>query len=146
MLRHRSPIQSVFFRKHDLYVDSSASQPKNNASNLFLQLDFMFHRGLEAIRIMSLEGFNKSATFVNTAQSSEMLNRWQTNWFIICAKEIEFKRWTRVKELDRGVQLLALWPSFLLEDPTLKIEALFVHTPILDDNNLFISAMWNIVN
>ncbi|XBI65203.1 peptidyl-tRNA hydrolase, mitochondrial [Triticum dicoccoides] len=39
------------------------------------ELDFTFHRSLEAIRIMALEGFNKSATFVNTAQSSEMLNR-----------------------------------------------------------------------
>ncbi|KAM0899573.1 hypothetical protein ACQ4PT_021240 [Festuca glaucescens] len=33
------------------------------------ELDFTFHRGLEAVRIMTLEGFNKSATFVNTAQS-----------------------------------------------------------------------------
>uniref|UniRef100_A0A0E0JMR7 peptidyl-tRNA hydrolase n=1 Tax=Oryza punctata TaxID=4537 RepID=A0A0E0JMR7_ORYPU len=32
-------------------------------------------RGLEAVRIMALEGFNKSATYVNTAQSSGMLNR-----------------------------------------------------------------------
>ncbi|XP_052167743.1 peptidyl-tRNA hydrolase, mitochondrial [Oryza glaberrima] len=39
------------------------------------ELDFAFHRGLEAVRIMALEGFNKSATYVNTAQSSEMLNR-----------------------------------------------------------------------
>ncbi|KAG2599967.1 peptidyl-tRNA hydrolase, mitochondrial [Panicum virgatum] len=39
------------------------------------ELDFAFHRGLEAVRIMVLEGFNKSATYVNTAQSSEMLNR-----------------------------------------------------------------------
>ncbi|KAG2590952.1 peptidyl-tRNA hydrolase, mitochondrial-like [Panicum virgatum] len=39
------------------------------------ELDFAFHRGLEAVRIMVLEGFNKSATHVNTAQSSEMLNR-----------------------------------------------------------------------
>ncbi|CAO2183186.1 unnamed protein product [Urochloa humidicola] len=38
------------------------------------ELDFAFHRGLEAARIMVLEGFNKSATYVNTAQS-EMLNR-----------------------------------------------------------------------
>jgi PTH1 family peptidyl-tRNA hydrolase len=44
-------------------------------THLFLQLDFAFHRGLEAVRIMALEGFNKSATYVNTAQSSEMLNR-----------------------------------------------------------------------
>ncbi|WVZ69192.1 hypothetical protein U9M48_018016, partial [Paspalum notatum var. saurae] len=39
------------------------------------ELDFALHRGLEAVRIMVLEGFNKSATYVNTAQSSEMLNR-----------------------------------------------------------------------
>ncbi|KAF8696095.1 hypothetical protein HU200_036985 [Digitaria exilis] len=39
------------------------------------ELDFAFHRGLEAVRIMVLKGFNKSATYVNTAQSSEMLNR-----------------------------------------------------------------------
>ncbi|CAL4961953.1 unnamed protein product [Urochloa decumbens] len=38
------------------------------------ELDFTFHRGLEAVRIMVLEGFNKSATYVNTVQS-EMLNR-----------------------------------------------------------------------
>ncbi|EES03474.1 hypothetical protein BDA96_03G287300 [Sorghum bicolor] len=39
------------------------------------ELDFALHRGLEAVRIMVLGGFNKSATYVNTAQSSEMLNR-----------------------------------------------------------------------
>ncbi|CAO2166025.1 unnamed protein product, partial [Urochloa humidicola] len=39
------------------------------------ELDFTFHRGLEAVRIMVLEGFNKSASYVNTVQSSEMLNR-----------------------------------------------------------------------
>ncbi|XP_062218437.1 peptidyl-tRNA hydrolase, mitochondrial isoform X2 [Phragmites australis] len=39
------------------------------------ELDFAFHRGLEAVRIMVLEGFNKSATYVNTSQASEMLNR-----------------------------------------------------------------------
>ncbi|CAO1945630.1 unnamed protein product, partial [Urochloa humidicola] len=39
------------------------------------ELDFTFHRGLEAVRIMVLEGFNKSASYVNTAQSSKMLNR-----------------------------------------------------------------------
>ncbi|XP_006644542.1 peptidyl-tRNA hydrolase, mitochondrial [Oryza brachyantha] len=39
------------------------------------ELDFAFHRGLEAVRIMVLDGFNKSATYVNTAQSSGMLNR-----------------------------------------------------------------------
>ncbi|PUZ55241.1 hypothetical protein GQ55_5G196600 [Panicum hallii var. hallii] len=39
------------------------------------ELDFAFHRGLEAVRIMVFEGFNKSATYVNTSQSSEMLNR-----------------------------------------------------------------------
>jgi peptidyl-tRNA hydrolase, PTH1 family len=42
---------------------------------LFMQLDFAFHRGLEAVRIMVLEGFNKSATYINTSQASEMLNR-----------------------------------------------------------------------
>jgi peptidyl-tRNA hydrolase, PTH1 family len=31
---------------------------------------------LEAVRIMVLEGFNKSATYINTSQASEMLNRW----------------------------------------------------------------------
>ncbi|TVU35443.1 hypothetical protein EJB05_17333, partial [Eragrostis curvula] len=39
------------------------------------ELDFALHRGLEAVRIMVLEGFNKSATYVNTSQASEMLNR-----------------------------------------------------------------------
>ncbi|KAJ6803332.1 peptidyl-tRNA hydrolase [Iris pallida] len=39
------------------------------------ELDFTFHRGVEAIRILVLEGFNKSATFANTATPSEMLNR-----------------------------------------------------------------------
>jgi hypothetical protein len=48
---------------------------KGNGSDLSVQLDFALHRGLEAVRIMVLEGFNKSATYVNTAQSSEMLNR-----------------------------------------------------------------------
>ncbi|KAG8077620.1 hypothetical protein GUJ93_ZPchr0007g4248 [Zizania palustris] len=39
------------------------------------ELDFSLHRGLKAIRIVVLEGFNKSAIYVNTVQSSEMLNR-----------------------------------------------------------------------
>ncbi|XP_073002985.1 peptidyl-tRNA hydrolase, mitochondrial-like [Typha latifolia] len=39
------------------------------------ELDFCFHKGLEAIRILVLEGFNKSATYVNSAQPSELLNR-----------------------------------------------------------------------
>ncbi|CAN1138594.1 Peptidyl-tRNA hydrolase, chloroplastic [Linum perenne] len=37
------------------------------------QLDFTFQQGIEAVRIMLLEGFNKSATFVNTAKSMEQL-------------------------------------------------------------------------
>lgn len=40
----------------------------------FLQLDYTFQTGLEAIRIMLLEGFNKSATFVNTRKSMEQLS------------------------------------------------------------------------
>ncbi|EEF50632.1 peptidyl-tRNA hydrolase, mitochondrial [Ricinus communis] len=35
------------------------------------ELDFTFQQGLEAIRILLLEGFNKSATFVNSAKSME---------------------------------------------------------------------------
>ncbi|KAJ4796782.1 Peptidyl-tRNA hydrolase [Rhynchospora pubera] len=38
------------------------------------ELDFAFQRGLDAARLLVLEGFNKSATFVNTAQS-QMLNK-----------------------------------------------------------------------
>ncbi|GMH17082.1 hypothetical protein Nepgr_018923 [Nepenthes gracilis] len=37
------------------------------------ELDFAFHRGLEAVRILLLEGFNKSATFVNSAKQLEEL-------------------------------------------------------------------------
>ncbi|XP_042417854.1 peptidyl-tRNA hydrolase, mitochondrial-like isoform X2 [Zingiber officinale] len=37
------------------------------------ELDFAFQRGLEAVRILVEEGLNKSATFVNTAQS-QVLN------------------------------------------------------------------------
>lgn len=40
-----------------------------------LQMDVALQRGLQAVRIMVLEGFNKGAIFVNTPQSSEMLNR-----------------------------------------------------------------------
>lgn len=39
------------------------------------ELDFAFQRGVEAVRILVLEGINKSASFVNTAQSSELLNK-----------------------------------------------------------------------
>uniref|UniRef100_A0A1J3D545 peptidyl-tRNA hydrolase n=1 Tax=Noccaea caerulescens TaxID=107243 RepID=A0A1J3D545_NOCCA len=39
-----------------------------------LELDYTFQTGLEAIRIMLLEGFNKSATFVNTRKSMEQLS------------------------------------------------------------------------
>ncbi|KAI4347165.1 hypothetical protein L6164_008001 [Bauhinia variegata] len=35
------------------------------------ELNFTFQRGLEAVRILLLEGFNKSATFVNTAKRIE---------------------------------------------------------------------------
>ncbi|KAJ4713355.1 Peptidyl-tRNA hydrolase, chloroplastic [Melia azedarach] len=35
------------------------------------ELDFTFQHGVEAVRILVLEGFNKSATFVNTAKSME---------------------------------------------------------------------------
>ncbi|XP_010923597.1 peptidyl-tRNA hydrolase, mitochondrial [Elaeis guineensis] len=38
------------------------------------EIDFTFQRGIEAIRILVLEGINKSATFVNSVQSSELLN------------------------------------------------------------------------
>ncbi|CAN8292622.1 unnamed protein product [Cochlearia groenlandica] len=38
------------------------------------ELDYTFERGLEAIRIMLLEGFNKSATFVNTPKSIQQLS------------------------------------------------------------------------
>ncbi|XP_050203794.1 peptidyl-tRNA hydrolase, mitochondrial [Mercurialis annua] len=33
------------------------------------ELEFTIHQGIEAIRILLLEGFNKSATFVNTAKT-----------------------------------------------------------------------------
>ncbi|KAK4752551.1 hypothetical protein SAY87_021349 [Trapa incisa] len=38
------------------------------------ELDFALQRGVEAVRILVLEGFNKSATFVNTAKSMEQLS------------------------------------------------------------------------
>lgn len=37
------------------------------------ELDFTFQNGLEAVRILLLEGFDKSATFVNSAKSLEQL-------------------------------------------------------------------------
>ncbi|CAN1147479.1 Peptidyl-tRNA hydrolase, chloroplastic [Linum perenne] len=37
------------------------------------KLDVTFQQGIEAVRIMLLEGFNKSATFVNSAKSMEQL-------------------------------------------------------------------------
>uniref|UniRef100_A0A0E0A2E3 Peptidyl-tRNA hydrolase n=2 Tax=Oryza TaxID=4527 RepID=A0A0E0A2E3_9ORYZ len=39
------------------------------------ELNFTINRSLQAVRIMLLEGFNKGATFVNTPQPSEMLNK-----------------------------------------------------------------------
>ena len=39
----------------------------------FFQLDFMFQQGIEAVRILLLEGLNKSATFVNSTKSMEQL-------------------------------------------------------------------------
>ncbi|WCJ21989.1 Peptidyl-tRNA hydrolase family protein [Euphorbia peplus] len=38
------------------------------------ELDFTFDRGVEAIRILLVDGFNKSATFVNTPKSMEQLS------------------------------------------------------------------------
>ncbi|CAI9112946.1 OLC1v1013459C1 [Oldenlandia corymbosa var. corymbosa] len=40
------------------------------------ELDFSFQTGLEAVRLLLLEGLNKSATFVNTSKSLEQL-QWQ---------------------------------------------------------------------
>jgi hypothetical protein len=40
-----------------------------------LQMDVALQRGLQAVRIMVLEGFNKGGIFVNTPRPSEMLNR-----------------------------------------------------------------------
>ncbi|KAK2439450.1 aminoacyl-tRNA hydrolase [Trifolium repens] len=37
------------------------------------ELDFTLHRGLEAVRIILLEGFDKGATFVNTAKKIEQI-------------------------------------------------------------------------
>ncbi|XP_065860706.1 peptidyl-tRNA hydrolase, mitochondrial-like [Euphorbia lathyris] len=38
------------------------------------ELDFTFERGVEATRILILDGFNKSATFVNTTKSMEQFS------------------------------------------------------------------------
>ena len=38
------------------------------------QLDFTFQLALEAVRILVLDGINKSATFVNSAESMEQLS------------------------------------------------------------------------
>ncbi|TQD69105.1 hypothetical protein C1H46_045362 [Malus baccata] len=35
------------------------------------ELNFTFQEGVEAVRILLLEGFNKSATFVNSAKPLE---------------------------------------------------------------------------
>lgn len=40
---------------------------------MYFQLNFTFQDGLEAVRILLLEGFNKSATFVNSAKPLEQL-------------------------------------------------------------------------
>ncbi|KHG05568.1 hypothetical protein F383_31120 [Gossypium arboreum] len=37
------------------------------------ELEFTFERGIEAVRILLLEGFNKSATFVNSTKAMEQL-------------------------------------------------------------------------
>ncbi|CAK7349754.1 unnamed protein product [Dovyalis caffra] len=37
------------------------------------ELDFTFQQGIEAVRILLIEGFNKSATFMNSAKSMEQL-------------------------------------------------------------------------
>ncbi|KAM7267606.1 hypothetical protein ACFE04_009772 [Oxalis oulophora] len=38
------------------------------------ELDFVFQQGVEAVRILVLEGMNKSATFVNSSQSMSQLS------------------------------------------------------------------------
>ncbi|KAH0464011.1 hypothetical protein IEQ34_006797 [Dendrobium chrysotoxum] len=38
------------------------------------EMDFTLQRGVEAVRILLLQGFNKSASFVNTPRPSELLN------------------------------------------------------------------------
>lgn len=44
-----------------------------NADINMFQLNFTFQKGVEAVRILLLEGFNKSATFVNTAKKIEQM-------------------------------------------------------------------------
>ncbi|KAK2368086.1 Peptidyl-tRNA hydrolase family protein [Trifolium repens] len=44
-----------------------------HVNNYNFQLDFTLHRGLEAVRIILLEGFDKGATFVNTAKKIEQI-------------------------------------------------------------------------
>jgi len=42
-----------------------------NVHKLIFQLNFTLHDGLEAVRILLLEGFDRSATFVNSAKKIE---------------------------------------------------------------------------
>ncbi|MBA0690021.1 hypothetical protein Gotri_008981, partial [Gossypium trilobum] len=37
------------------------------------ELEFTFHNGIEAVRILLLEGFDKSATYVNSTKAMEQL-------------------------------------------------------------------------
>uniref|UniRef100_A0A0A9DMT2 Uncharacterized protein n=1 Tax=Arundo donax TaxID=35708 RepID=A0A0A9DMT2_ARUDO len=57
------------------YNVSLLKQNISNSSRHSLQLDFTLRKGLEAVRIMVLEGFNKGAAFANTPQPSQMLNK-----------------------------------------------------------------------
>lgn len=77
---------NVFYEaNHDIIKSGPESKPCKllyckrsivNSSHRFLQLQVVFQRGLQAVRIMLQEGFNKSAQFVNTPpQPPEMLNR-----------------------------------------------------------------------
>ncbi|KAB1212646.1 Peptidyl-tRNA hydrolase, chloroplastic [Morella rubra] len=54
----------------DVPVLLAKPQTFMNASG---ESDFTFQHGLEAVRILLLEGFNKSATFVNSAKPLEQL-------------------------------------------------------------------------
>lgn len=51
----------------------------NNYNHNF-QLNFTLQHGLEAMRMILLEGFNKGAKFVNTAKKIEQIG-WETAHF-----------------------------------------------------------------
>ena len=63
----------MFLHHFELIKKPLANELLVNTNRKIFQLNFTFQHGLEAVRILLLDGFNKSATYVNSAKHIEQI-------------------------------------------------------------------------